>query len=277
MPTTFGIIKGALRSYSDGENIHALLELKSLIERERDCWTAYLVKGKVNAALCRDYDAIADFNLVLEMSPNLNDRHRRHVIGCMALCANRLAGKQKAELVRYFKKGPPAITKKRALGARVIDSPNTGRIAQVSKFLLDRFDIEKIENLARNQGNGVKYVQVLSEQTGLGFLSLLQKIDRFSGVVGSCIIGRDLFVRANSLPEDYDVDSFAINALMVFLSAKENDRLIEFYKGGQVLVRCHLGLMMMLEFDGLVLITLSNEKDILKVVKLADRIARQIR
>src|SRR5262249_39592345 len=105
----------------------------------------------------------------------------------------------------------------------------------------------------------------------------LQKIDKHPGVVGSCIIGRDFFIRASTLPEEYDAEPFGINGLAFFLAAKEDDKLVEFYRDGQVLVRCDFGHLVILEFNGVILITLSDEKEIYKLVKLANKIAKIVR
>ncbi len=277
MATSFGIIKGALRSYSDGEYIHALLELNDLIERERECWTAYLVKAKINAALHRDYEAITDLALVLEMSSNLNERHRRYLMATMALCANRLADKQKFELNRYFKKGAAPRKKKLGMGAHVVNTGSNGKIAQLGKFLIDARDMEKLSNLVLKSDSAVSGIDIISLEDAKSYSNLLQKIDRQPGVIGSCIIGRDFYIRASTLPDDYDPEPFGINGLVAFLSAKENDRLVEFYRDGQVLFLCDLGHLLILEFAGGILITLSKERDLLKLVKLAHKIARLVR
>lgn len=275
MPTSFGILKGALRSYSGGDYIHALLELKALINESRDCWTAYLVKGKVNAALNRYEQAIADYSLVLEMSQSLNERNRRQIVQSIALCSTKLSARQRADLAKYFQKGPPPPpVKKRGGGSRVICTSETGKIAHLGKFLIDARDMEKLEQLVLLEGSGDSRVHVLSREAGLAFRALLQKIDKQPGVVGSCIIGRDFFLRASTLPEDYDAEPFGINALTVFLSVRDKVNLFGDEKEGHVLARTELGYLIIVELDDLVLITLSNEKVLSKLLKLARKTAK---
>lgn len=277
MSTSFGIIKGALRNYSDGLNVHALLEIKNLLENEQDCWTAYFVKGKANAALGRHEDAIADFNLFLEMSTDLNERHRRHVIQSMALCASKLAEKQKRELGFYFKKGPDGQGQKRGMGAILLSPSGSGRIAQVGSYLFDHKEKARLERLMASEEITGPGVEVMSKEEADSFNELLEKIDAQKGVVGSVIIGHDLFVRACSLPETYDARSLAISSFVVFTMAEEQDKFFEFYKGGQAIVRVDLGYILLQEFDGCVLAILCNEMVLFNLVKLADRVARLLK
>jgi predicted regulator of Ras-like GTPase activity (Roadblock/LC7/MglB family) len=276
--SSFGIIKRALRCYSNGEHFHALLELKNLVGIERDCWTAYLVKGKINAALRRYHEAIADYNLVLQMHPHLNERNRRQLLQSVALCATKLAEMQKAELETYFKKGPPPRrTKKRNHLTRAIGTSNSGKIASIGKFLVDTQDLKKLEHLLLLEDGVNCGINVVSLEAGQAFNKLVQNIDRLSGVVGSCIIGRDFFLRANTLPEEYDAEPFGINGLALFLSATQKDKLLGFHDGGQVVVFSELGYLLILEIGGLLLITLSNENEVSKLVKLANKIAKLVR
>jgi len=291
---SFGIIKLALRSYSDGENIHALMELKSLIKAERDCWTAYLVKGKVNAALHRYYEAIADYSLVLEMSQNLNERNRRYVLQSIALCATRLTALQKTDLDRYFRRGPAMPKRgqdmprgkvpKKTLADLVpgpllpvpVKKPETGRIAHIGKFLIDRRDAETIERFIANGAAGLAGMQILSLEAVAKLQAALKKVDKHVGVVGSCIIGRDGLLRVSSMPADYDAESLGTCALAVYLTAANTSGTMARGKIEQIIVRSQKGYMVIVEMGEQILICMTEAMEPAQLAKLVKKIVTVI-
>jgi len=286
---SFGILKLALRSYSDGENIHALMELKSLIKAERDCWTAYLVKGKVNAALHRYYEAIADFSLVLEMGQNLNERNRRYVLQSIALCATKLTALQKTDLDRYFRRGPAMPARAKPIAKKTLadlmpgpltpapaKKPEPGRIAHIGKFLIDRRDAEKIERFIENGAASKSGVHILSLEAVEKLNASLKKVDKQSGVIGSCIIGRDGLLRVSSMPVEYDSESLGTCALAVYLTAANTSGSMHRGKVEQIIVRSRMGYMVIVEIGELILICLTAALEPDQLSKLVKKISRSV-
>lgn len=281
--SSFGIIKLALRRYTDGENIFALMELKSLLKVERDCWTAYLVRGKVNAALHRYYEAIADYSLVLEMSENLNQRNRRLIIQAMALCSSRLSALQKVDLERYFRRGPELPAKDTAarklppITAPALDKRvEPGRIAHIGKFLIDSRGAQNIEHFIANGFSFQSRVRILSFDVVEKLKNILKKVDRQPGVLGSCIIGVDGLLRVTSLPQEYDSEALGTCALAIYLTAGNTCRKIGGAAVNEIIVRSTQGYMVIAEFDDLIFITLASEQEPDRLSRLVRKIARAI-
>src|SRR6202034_2899109 len=89
--------------------------------------------------------------------------------------------------------------------------PNSlvGRIAQIGKFMLDTADQQKSGRVVVDQPNTIN-VRRLSIEQSEKLKKQLEKIDIQPGVIGSCVISRDGFVLASTLPPDYNMDAIMV-------------------------------------------------------------------
>jgi tetratricopeptide (TPR) repeat protein len=142
-------IRKAQRLHASGQNRFALLELNALIDEQKDCWLAYCVRGRVNAALGHYDEAIADYSMVLEEPGRLNTRNSQQLRRSIDSYETELHFRKKISAWQ-----PPAGSDKHEQDANAekqnaqMDSIKAvGRIAQIGKFLLDQKDIAKLGKL----------------------------------------------------------------------------------------------------------------------------------
>jgi predicted regulator of Ras-like GTPase activity (Roadblock/LC7/MglB family) len=100
--------------------------------------------------------------------------------------------------------------------------PTVGTMKTIGKLLLD---VQAIENIIKSGeegtiGAGLTNARVISAQRGEGIKALLNKIDSYSGVVGSLIVGHDGLVIASTVGTGMDKD--ILGALSTALLSTSN-------------------------------------------------------
>ncbi|MBZ0186262.1 MAG: roadblock/LC7 domain-containing protein, partial [Candidatus Obscuribacterales bacterium] len=85
---------------------------------------------------------------------------------------------------------------------------NEGTMKTIGKLLIDKQAVENIINAGENRkiGEGLATARVISAARGKGISELLTKIDQYTGVAGSIIVGHDGLVMASTLKEGWDKD-----------------------------------------------------------------------
>jgi len=102
-------------------------------------------------------------------------------------------------------------------------APTVGTMKTIGKLLLD---VQAIENIIKSGeegtiGAGLTNARVISAQRGEGIKALLNKIDSYSGVVGSLIVGHDGLVIAATVG-NAGMDKDALGALSTALLSTSN-------------------------------------------------------
>jgi hypothetical protein len=266
---------------------YALLELNAVISEQPDCLIAYWVRGTAHAGVNNNLDAITDYAHVLKQADYLNARNRARLLDGIIMFGIKQSSVESQR--RSYFHSPMSATAARtqssfslrtqssfsSLRARGNSaSTGVGRIAAVGRFLLDQNDLAKINQLVSNESVNQSNVRRLTVQAAEGLNKLLQKINVQPKVLGSCVIGRDGFLLASTLPKEDDAESFAIRSLAVYLSANNASQKIGHAEVRQSLLRSTQGYMIILDFSGGVLITVTNEQEAAKAVKLMAKIKK---
>ncbi|PWU01624.1 MAG: hypothetical protein C5B53_02575 [Candidatus Melainabacteria bacterium] len=261
------IAKRALRLNWNQPNIHALLELNTLIDEQPDNWLAYCLRGRVNAALERHVEAIADYIHVLQQPSTVNRRNRIRLLEAIESSAHKLANIQKSQLDRTFRKDFGVSSQKTIAG-----QPSTGKIAQIGKFILDSSDITKIGHLVLDKVSGPSKVRRLTLEAAEALNKLLRRIDEQHGVIGSCVICRDGFLYVSTLPNDFDLDSFGICSLGAFINTSNIAKKMGYHQVQQIVMRSGENLVFILDLGLGILITITEGLSSAGAVQLLEQI-----
>jgi len=305
MPVPLKAMKRALRHCRNDECSHAVLELNALINEHPDAWIAYCIRGAAHAGLKHNFDAISDYAQVLKQADYLNARNRAKLLDHIIMLGinqstmqsqrytwtppRTVGGLGTAGGLKLFSIDDNMIDKifsaksssgsgstvdwSRSYSSNSSKQANVGRIAAVGRFLLDQSDIAKITYLVSNQAMHKSNVRRLTLQAAENLDKLLQKINLKPKVVGSCVIGRDGFLLASTLPKE-DVESFGMRSLAFHLSASIASKKIGDEEVRQSLMRSTQGYIIIFDFSGGILVTVTNEKDTAKSVKLMEKIKK---
>lgn len=136
----------------------------------------------------------------------------------------------------------------------------SGRIASIGKFLLDQKDLEKIGKLTASDLSDTK-MKILTLEAASEIQSLLHHISGQQGVVGSIIIGHDGLLIANTMPGDVEADSIGIWALAVYMNTETAVKKIGHERVHQIVSKTPRGYLVIADFGGGLLVTLSDGKD----------------
>lgn len=136
----------------------------------------------------------------------------------------------------------------------------SGRIASIGKFLLDQKDLEKIGKLTASDLSDTK-MKILTLEAASEIQSLLHHIGGQQGVVGSIIIGHDGLLIANTMPGDVEADSIGIWALAVYMNTETAIKKIGHDRVHQIVSKTPRGYLVIADFGGGLLVTLSDGKD----------------
>ena len=136
----------------------------------------------------------------------------------------------------------------------------SGRIASIGKFLLDQKDLEKIGKLTASDLSDTK-MKILTLEAASEIQGLLHHIGGTPDVVGSIIIGHDGLLIANTMPQDIEADSIGIWALAVYMNTETAIKKIGHNRVHQVVARTPRGFLVIADFGGGLLVTLSDGRD----------------
>lgn len=157
---------------------------------------------------------------------------------------------------------PPKIEGLGRLDAKPDTGGDTGsgRIASIGKFLLDQKDLEKIGKLTASDLSDTK-MKILTLEAASEIQGLLHHIGGTPDVVGSIIIGHDGLLIANTMPQDIEADSIGIWALAVYMNTETAIKKIGHNRVHQVVARTPRGFLVIADFGGGLLVTLSDGRD----------------
>jgi len=157
---------------------------------------------------------------------------------------------------------PPKIEGLGRLDAKPDTGGDTGsgRIASIGKFLLDQKDLEKIGKLTASDLSDTK-MKILTLEAASEIQGLLHHIGGTPDVVGSIIIGHDGLLIANTMPQDVEADSIGIWALAVYMNTETAIKKIGHNRVHQVVARTPRGFLVIADFGGGLLVTLSDGRD----------------
>ncbi|MBA3992086.1 MAG: hypothetical protein C0469_01070 [Cyanobacteria bacterium DS2.3.42] len=136
----------------------------------------------------------------------------------------------------------------------------SGRIASIGKFLLDQKDLEKIGKLTASDLSDTK-MKILTLEAASEIQGLLHHIGGTQGVIGSIIIGHDGLLIANTMPQDIEADSIGIWALAVYMNTETAIKKIGHNRVHQIVARTPRGFLVIADFGGGLLVTLSDGSD----------------
>jgi predicted regulator of Ras-like GTPase activity (Roadblock/LC7/MglB family) len=136
----------------------------------------------------------------------------------------------------------------------------SGRIASIGKFLLDQKDLEKIGKLTVSDVNETK-MRILTMEAASELQTLLQHIGAQEQVVGSVIVGHDGLLIANTMPNDIDAESIGVWALGVYMNTEHVIKKMGQDRVHQIVSKTPKGYLVIADFGGGLLVTVSDGKD----------------
>lgn len=157
---------------------------------------------------------------------------------------------------------PPKIAGVGRLDPRMDTSADSGsgRIASIGKFLLDQKDLEKIGKLTGSDFNETK-MRILTMEAAQELQTLLHHIGTQETVVGSVIVGHDGLLIANTMPSDIDAESIGVWALGLYMSTEMVIKKMGQDRVHQIVSRTPKGYVVIADFGGGLLVTVSDGKD----------------
>src|SRR5262249_11739203 len=100
------------------------------------------------------------------------------------------------------------------------DLPDTGRISNLSKFLFDSKDVEKLGKIADSNPADLK-MRKLTADAAVELRKFLEYLDKQKGVTGSLIVTLDGSILASTMSPEVDVRSFAARALGIHMGTTQ--------------------------------------------------------
>lgn len=157
---------------------------------------------------------------------------------------------------------PPKIAGVGRLDSRTDNTADTGsgRIASIGKFLLDQKDLEKIGKLTGSDLSETK-MRILTMEAAQELQTLLQHIGTQETVIGSVIVGHDGLLIANTMPPDIDAESMGVWALGLYMSTEMVIKKMGQDRVHQIVSRTPKGYVVIADFGGGLLVTVSDGKD----------------
>ena len=166
--------------------------------------------------------------------------------------------------------GPaPKIEGVGRLDANADNSQDTGsgRIAAIGKFLLDQKDLDKIGKLT-NSDLAEGKLRILTMEASQDLQELLAQIGRQQGVIGSVIVGHDGLLIANTMPSDMDAESVGVWALGVYMNTDHVTKKMGHDRVHQVVSRTPRGYVVIADFGGGLLVTVTDGNDTDQLIPL---------
>ncbi|MBS1956810.1 MAG: roadblock/LC7 domain-containing protein [Cyanobacteria bacterium SZAS-4] len=157
---------------------------------------------------------------------------------------------------------PPKIAGVGRLDSRTDTAADagSGRIASIGKFLLDQKDLEKIGKLTGSDLSETK-MRILTMEAAQELQTLLQHIGTQETVIGSVIVGHDGLLIANTMPPDIDAESMGVWALGLYMSTEMVIKKMGQDRVHQIVSRTPKGYVVIADFGGGLLVTVSDGKD----------------
>ena len=153
--------------------------------------------------------------------------------------------------------------------------PTPGKIAAIGKFLLDAQDLQKIGRLTEQDLSDTK-IRVLTHEASDEINKLLEHIATQAGVIGSVIVGHDGILIANSLPKELDPESIGILSLAIYVNTTNISKKMGHNHLHQLVSRTHLGYVVVADFGGGILVTVSNGQETEKLIPLMRSITQLV-
>lgn len=152
-----------------------------------------------------------------------------------------------------------------------------GKINAIGKFLLDQQDLQKLGKLAQEDLSDTK-IRVLTHEASDEINKLLDHIATQPGVVGSVIVGHDGILIANSLPKELDPETIGILSLAIYVNTTNIIRKPEMKHNHlhQLVSRTDQGYLVIADFGGGILVTLSNGQETEKLIPLMRSITQLV-
>lgn len=151
----------------------------------------------------------------------------------------------------------------------------SGKIAAIGKFLLDQQDLGKIGQIANSDLSDTK-LRILTLEAAQELQNLLQHIGQQPGVVGSVIVGHDGILIANGMPPSMDGESTGIWALGVYLNTDGVIKKMGHNHIHQVVARTPQGYIIIADFGGGILVTVSQGSETDKLIPLMRSITQLV-
>ena len=150
-----------------------------------------------------------------------------------------------------------------------------GKIAAIGKFLLDQQDLTKIGRLAQEDLSDSK-VRVLTLEAAEEINRLLQHIGTQAGVVGSVIVGHDGILIASNLPSEFDPESVGVWSLGIYVNTTNVSKKMGHNHLHQLVARSPHGYLVIADFGGGILVTVSDGHETDKLIPLMRSITQLV-
>ncbi len=157
----------------------------------------------------------------------------------------------------------------------MVPEPSLGKINAIGKFLLDQQDLAKIGRITEQDLSETK-VRVLTHEASDEINRLLEHIATQPGVVGSVIVGHDGILIANSLPREHDPETIGILSLGIYINTTNSTKKIGHNHLHQLVCRTQAGYLVIADFGGGILVTVSNALDTDKLIPLMRSITQLV-
>ncbi len=154
----------------------------------------------------------------------------------------------------------------------------SGRIASIGKFLLDQKDLDKIGKLTNSlrKFNDAGKLRILTKENSDDLQALLGQIGTQKGVIGSVIVGHDGLLIANTMPGDMDAESVGVWALGVYMNTEHVTKKMGHDRVHQVVSRTPRGYVIIADFGGGLLVTVTEGKDTDSLIPLMRTITQLV-
>lgn len=151
----------------------------------------------------------------------------------------------------------------------------SGKIASIGKFILDNQDQEQLGKLTHKDLAESK-VRVLTLEAADEIYKLLNHISTLSGVIGSCIVGHDGLPVANNLPQEYDPEFVGAMSLGIYVNTTNTIMKMSHNHLHQMVARTNYGFLIIADFGGGILVTVSNAQATEQLIPLMRNITQLV-
>lgn len=152
-----------------------------------------------------------------------------------------------------------------------VQETGSGRIAAIGKFLLDQKDLEKLSKITAADQQDIK-MRILTLEASEDLQTLLSEIGGQEKVIGSVIVGHDGLLIANTMPEEVDAESIGVWALGVYMNTEHVTKKMGHERVHQVVSRTPRGYVVIADFGGGLLVTITEGTDTDTLIPLMRKI-----
>jgi predicted regulator of Ras-like GTPase activity (Roadblock/LC7/MglB family) len=170
---------------------------------------------------------------------------------------------------------PPKIEGLGRLDVKPGEEVGPGRISQIGKFLLDPKDLAQIGRLTEADLTDTK-MRILTMEEAQNLQAVLQQIHAIPGVIGSIIVGHDGILIANSMPAELDSEAMGVWSLGIFLNTQNSVKKLGHNHVHQVVSRTPSGYLIIADFGGGILVTLSEGSETERLIPLMRNITKLV-